>query len=118
VGHEANVIGSRAVFIFGAALAAITIIVLLLMGGLFRLFDRQEAKTDPGPALLANTRQPTPEPHLQIAPIKDLQAIQASEENRLHSYGWVDRDNGVVRIPIRRAIELLLERDLPSHMKE
>ncbi len=31
----------------------------------------------------------------------------------LKSYGWIDRDKGVVRIPIDRAIEILAERGLP-----
>jgi hypothetical protein len=103
---------------FGAALAVVTIVILLLMSGLFRLFDRQEARTDPGPSLLANTRQPPPAPRLQISPMKDLQAIQAAEEEILQGYGWVDRDSGVVRIPISRAIDLSIERDLPAHIKE
>jgi hypothetical protein len=31
----------------------------------------------------------------------------------LHSYGWVDEQAGLVRIPITRAMELLTERGLP-----
>ena len=31
----------------------------------------------------------------------------------LGSYGWVDSDGGVVRMPIDRAVELVLERGLP-----
>jgi len=30
----------------------------------------------------------------------------------LKSYGWIDRDKGVVHIPIDRAIEILAERGL------
>ena len=117
-GHEANAIGSRAVLTFGAALALVTVLILLLMGGLFRLFDRQQAKADPQPPRLAHTRQPPPEPRLQISPNKDLQTMRAEEERILNSYGWVDRANGVVRIPVSRAIDLLIERDLPVHIKE
>lgn len=36
-----------------------------------------------------------------------LQELHAREEMELNSYGWVDQENGVVRIPIDRAIELL-----------
>jgi hypothetical protein len=32
----------------------------------------------------------------------------------LEGYGWVDREAGVVRLPIERAMELLLERGLPT----
>jgi DNA-binding GntR family transcriptional regulator len=38
----------------------------------------------------------------------------AAETAILHSYGWVDRDAGIVRIPIERAIEILAERGLPT----
>ena len=31
-------------------------------------------------------------------------------QHRLASYGWVDRDKGLVHIPIERAIDLYLER--------
>jgi hypothetical protein len=33
---------------------------------------------------------------------------------RLSSYGWVDREAGIVRIPIDRAMDLLAERGLPA----
>jgi hypothetical protein len=31
----------------------------------------------------------------------------------LQSYGWIDQQKGVVRIPIERAMELTAERGLP-----
>jgi hypothetical protein len=30
----------------------------------------------------------------------------------LNGYGWIDRDKGIARIPIDRAMELMLERGL------
>ncbi len=45
---------------------------------------------------------------------EDWQRLQAEQEGRLNSYGWVDRPNGVVHIPIERAIDLLVERGLPT----
>jgi hypothetical protein len=36
------------------------------------------------------------------------------ERDRLSSYGWVDREAGIVRIPIDRAMDLLAERGLPA----
>ena len=43
----------------------------------------------------------------------DWQALQAQQEATLHSYGWVDRQAGVVHIPIDQAIDLVLQRGLP-----
>jgi len=46
-------------------------------------------------------------------PASDVDARQLREQElqMLDSYGWVDRDNGVARIPIDRAMRLMLERD-------
>ncbi len=46
------------------------------------------------------------------SPSNDTQMAAAK---RLQSYGWIDRDKGVIRLPIERAMEIAIERDwLPS----
>jgi hypothetical protein len=46
-------------------------------------------------------------------------AAPAAATERLQTYGWVDREKGVVRVPIRRAMELAIERGwLPSRPAE
>jgi hypothetical protein len=54
-----------------------------------------------------------PQPHLQLSPPADMSAFRAREEEALTNYAWIDRTNGIVRIPIERAMDLLLERGLP-----
>jgi hypothetical protein len=39
---------------------------------------------------------------------------RAAQQQKLNSYGWVDRSAGTIRIPIERAIELTAQRGLPS----
>jgi len=41
------------------------------------------------------------------------EALRQAEEDALKSYGWVDRNNGVVRIPIDQAMKLTIQRGLP-----
>lgn len=53
-------------------------------------------------------------PHLQLNPAEDLKKFRASEEAELNGYAWIDRTAGVVRIPVARAMELVLERGLPT----
>jgi hypothetical protein len=53
-----------------------------------------------------------PAPHLQVAPKSDLDRLHAIENAQLGTYGWVDRDNSIARIPVDRAIQLLSERGL------
>ena len=55
-----------------------------------------------------------PLPRLQLSPPGDLQSFRAREEAELHSYGWIDRTAGVVRIPIERAMDLVLQQGLPT----
>lgn len=54
-----------------------------------------------------------PAPNLQINPHEDLLAFRLRENKELTSYGWMDRSNGIVRIPIERAMDLIVERGLP-----
>lgn len=53
-----------------------------------------------------------PAPVLQTQPENDLTRFRAGEEAKLNSAGWVDRDRGVVRVPVARAMQLLSERGL------
>lgn len=65
----------------------------------------------------ANPVNSAPPPRLQIDPRADLQALRSAETARLSSYGWADRPNGTVHLPIERAIELTAERGLPGWPK-
>lgn len=45
----------------------------------------------------------------QLEPVpEDLLSLRAREEAKLNSYGYVDRERGIVRIPIRQAMELVI----------
>lgn len=48
-------------------------------------------------------------PRLQATPGRDLEAFRAGKQRLLHEYAWVDRSHGVVRIPIERAMALLVQ---------
>jgi len=53
-----------------------------------------------------------PGPRLQTEPAQDLAALRRLEEQRLSSYGWIDRQQKTVHIPIDRAIAATVERGL------
>ena len=67
------------------------------------------------PSPLATGRNLPPKPRLEVDPDLDLATKRAAEEAALHSYGWVDRPAGTVRIPIDRAMELLVQRGIQPH---
>ncbi len=67
-----------------------------------------------GSANVGYLRARPPAPILQIDPAADLRAFAHAEQERLTSYGWVDRQRKTVRIPIERAMELTAQRGLPG----
>jgi hypothetical protein len=52
---------------------------------------------------------PSATPALQPAPARDFPAFHREKVELLEDYAWVDRAHGVVRIPIERAMTLLVE---------
>jgi hypothetical protein len=116
VHHETSDVNIRAILGFGAALFAIAVAVHLLIYGLFGYFDRREGVQGPVEYPLAASQGPhqPPEPRLQTDPRQDLADMRAKEDDLLQSYGWVDKNAGVVRIPIEAAMKLTLERGLPA----
>lgn len=48
-----------------------------------------------------------PAPQLQRAPLLDLDALQKAQRRQLAGYAWVDKDHGIVRVPIERAMQIL-----------
>jgi hypothetical protein len=49
------------------------------------------------------------EPALQALPQLDIAAFRQDKRRLLDEYAWVDRARGVVRIPIERAMDLLVQ---------
>jgi hypothetical protein len=119
VHHEESDVNIRAILGFGGVLIVATGFVLVLMWLLFRSFAAREAKQAPlmYPLAAGQDDRVPPEPRLQTNPREDLADLRAHEDALLHSYGWVNRNAGVVRIPIDDAIRLTLERGLPSRQE-
>jgi hypothetical protein len=57
-----------------------------------------------------------PEPRLEAQSGQTLDPYRAAEEQKLNSYGWVDRQAGVARMPIDRAMDLVAQRGLPARV--
>ena len=53
-------------------------------------------------------------PRLEEQPAAELANLRRAEDRRLSSYGWIDRQQRVVHVPVERAIEILAERGLPE----
>lgn len=113
-GHETSDLDARVAGLFGAALTAA---IIVLMAATYWIYDftiSHHAARYPAVSPLAYTREPTPEPRLQVDAPRELRELRAAEDAALHGYAWIDKDRSRVRIPIDRAIELLAQRGLPA----
>jgi hypothetical protein len=100
---------------FGIWLVISTILVSVGLAAMYWLLIRESterADTQRYPmAVNTPARQPA-EPRLQQFPRTELYEFRLKEEAELHSYGWVDKNAGTVRIPIEDAMRLMLDRGL------
>jgi hypothetical protein len=114
VGHETSDVKARGLLWLAAGIFVLTSVA---QGGLWLLVNhyRGEAeRNDPPVSPLAAQRQPSSGPRLQDSPNPDYEAFRDKQKKKLDSYAWIDKQQGVVRIPVSRAIELLVERGLPT----
>ena len=118
IAHEPNTVNIPAIAMFLIALASLIVVAFLLLHGLFRYFDARKAEEAPPRSPLATGVPLPPEPRLQGAPgsvsspTKDIRRFREQESQMLNSYGWIDRQNGIIRIPIEQAKKLIEQRSL------
>lgn len=108
-GFEHSDINVIAVGKFGIALLLVTIVAMALLFGLFNYFKTSEG----GEVTTVDPTKVFPHPQLEKTPIPDLRAVEAAEDRVLNSYGWVDQQKGVVRIPIEQAMDMVVKKGLP-----
>lgn len=112
--HETTDANIHNIWVFGVGLF---LTVVLSLAGAHALFNYFVARQELGPPAspFENTRglPPASVPHLQVAAPREMERFRKTEAETLDSYGWVDEKNGIVRIPIGRAMDLLIQRGLP-----
>jgi hypothetical protein len=113
IGHELSDLRPGYIGLFGIGLAVTLGIVLVLTLLLMHYKTTQHEKRETPLPRLAREREAMPQPRLQIEPHKELREMRAGEDAALNSYGWVDRDAGIVRIPVDRAMDVLAAKGLP-----
>lgn len=111
-GHEHREVSVKLIVTSLAFLAVATFFVFVIVVGIFRYFYASYSTAEA--TRLARPVIP-PEPRLEVAPYEQLQQLRAKEDHVLTTYAWVDKDAGVVRVPIDRAIDLLAAKGLSSH---
>jgi len=136
--YERRDIGVSAVVYFLIGLAVALVASFFVADGLYHYLDkRSEAEQAPVSPLVTNAPQDTrhippeyktdsesaayekylqknfPVPQLETNERTELNKIRLREEDTLSTYDYVDKNAGVVRIPIDRAMDLIAQRGLP-----
>ncbi len=112
-GYEKSDINIRKVSVYGAGLLVVICAAgILITIFVFKKLTTQNEEAPPSP--MYQIEQRPPEPRLQADPQLDLKKLRTIEEEKLNSYGWVDRANGVVRIPVEQAMDRVAEKGLPN----
>lgn len=110
--HENRDVNIWAIGKVGIALGITTIASLLLVLGVFHYLETLDNAT--------RTAHPTqatalpPEPRLLDNEPENLRQVRAAENRLLNGYSWADQQHTKVKIPIDRAIDMLVQRGLPS----
>jgi len=137
--YERRDIGIAGVLYFMAGLVVAAIVIHFVIAGLYRYLEsHSEAQQKAVSPLVTNPVRDTrtlppqfktdsegtdyekylqknfPTPQLEVDERTQLNKVRLHEENTLSTYDYVDKDAGTVRIPIDRAMDLLVQRGLPT----
>jgi hypothetical protein len=125
-GYERQDLQVSGILYFLLTIVVGTAICMAGLRGVFAFLDHREKTLQPPVNPLA-TNVPTdtrhipkdyeerafPDPLLEKDEHTKIDDLRSKEERVLYSYGWVDEKSGTVRIPIERAMELIVQRGLP-----
>jgi hypothetical protein len=114
---EASLLNMRTLIIAVGGLIGMIVFVNILAGVLFGYFSfLNPFGVAPPPAAPGSAPPVTfvpPAPTLQVDYISDLQQVLATQEANINDYGWINQEQGIARIPIERAMELVAQQGLP-----
>lgn len=119
VSHEQSDINVATLAKFIVVLAISTVVILVAMKVMIQFFQAREIAEELPPASRVNppgTRRLPPLPRLQgapgseVLPLDEMKKFKEEQQAAINSYSWVDKQTGVVRIPIDEAKKLLVER--------
>jgi len=122
--YDRSDLSARGVVSFLIALAITIVLIHMIAWAFFRYFSHNQLAPPPPSAAIVTPANETgklgdpvlrfPAPVLQPDPTADMNKFRAAEEEQLGTYGWVDKNAGVVHIPIERAIDMVAQQGLPT----
>ncbi len=122
--YDRTDLSARGIIGFLIALALTIFFIHIVVWSFLRYFSRETLAPVPRSAAIVTPANQTgpigdpakrfPAPQLQPDPVADLNKFRGAVEEQLNTYGWVDQQGGVVRIPIERAIDITAKQGLPT----
>lgn len=113
-GHERKDADVINLAMIAALLLLVIAICLLVCWGLLHALNRARLVQEPPRTHMLEQEAKFPPPQLITQPGKERGEVERAAHTRSQSYGWIDREAGVARIPIARAMQLLVARGLPE----
>ena len=124
--YEHQDLAPKGIVYFLIALAVGVMLCVIFLRGVYSFLDRHEREQQSTMSPLI-TKMPEdtrhvspgypqatfPDPKLEEDERGQLGSIRMEEDKTLYSYGWVNEQAGTVRIPIDRAMDLIVQRGLP-----
>ena len=134
-GFEHEDLSPQGVFYFMGGVAVLGVVIYFILIGMYRFLDNYDRTHQPAANPMAATKgvdpqtmnyrqildqaqQTFPKPVLEHSEQTQYMEELKKENEVLGSYDWVNQQNGVVRIPIDRAMDLVAQRGLPVVSQE
>jgi len=118
IGYELSDLKPGYIALFGIGVVIAVGLAVVITSLFVHYRELQHARQETPVPRLARERESMPEPRLQVDAPNELRQMRAAEEATLNSYGWVDKEAGVVKIPVERAMEILAKKGLPARKQE
>lgn len=106
-GHETEDMSGRTMALLVAGLGGTVACVIALLWVTLAVLTYRDHASEPRFTAQQVAPMPPPLPNLQTAPMTEIAALNAREEGRLTTYGWVDAGHTRARIPLARALTLI-----------
>jgi hypothetical protein len=108
---------------FGLWLAVSAVIIHFGLGLMYMMLQNQASvqQQEAGQRYpLAASTEPRlpPAPRLQQFPRNEMYQLRLDQEQKLDTYGWVNKDAGTVHIPIDEAMKLVIQRGIVQSRPE
>jgi hypothetical protein len=110
--HERSDAKAKPLLWFALGLTGVAVGTFILMGIMFKALEAGSPYTG------ETEREEKNEPLLQTRSKQDLHEILDAQREQIESYEWVNREAGVVRIPIDRAMDILSKNPPPSRRED